>query len=470
MESSKAALAVAYPLSAATLSTLFVSASPPAGSTSYPAAFLKPAHLRTSKVSTAQSFVLQRTNVWLYSTASITFVQQLCETNGVTIPSVVSCGWPSIPPTTSTTNVISSSSSPSNSWNGIGPLLTGTCATPDYTILSVVSTAGIWAQVVGCVNERPDCCPYSINTGGPGAFPGAALASQATLHRCPEDYASVSGGCCPSGYNLWNAALGGQTPCFITLSTSSSTLTAPPIPSSELPSVYSVSTVVSIVYAMHYPVAPRAAPLSPGAKAGIGTGSAVAGLTIGALGFLLLWQRRRHRKELESERRASDGNRASAVGGWVDNSSATMGGTRQNMGWSAATYEGSVSAPVSSWNEQNDGRQFSVPRRPLAQPHGPHPSPPELPGQQHSPTPYQQDSVSPTMLSMEGQVGVLPANTHQLQPAAARAPASSPQELHNPHWAGRYELPGVGRAQQGVGAVVYPAPMQPAAPSQFQCR
>jgi hypothetical protein len=125
-------------------------------------------------------------------------------------------------------------------------LLTGTCATPQYTILpGPESTIVYYAPYVGCVNSRPDCCPYSVGVGavvppggvtgigpprtvGPGVpslttvdqtsvetvavggtgpstlgqalFPSAAVQGQSVLKRCPADYhyiASVSG-CCPT--------------------------------------------------------------------------------------------------------------------------------------------------------------------------------------------------------------------------------------------------------------------------------
>jgi hypothetical protein len=100
-------------------------------------------------------------------------------------------------------------------WNGTGPLLTGTCSTEEWTLMDV-STAFLWAPVVGCVQDKPDCCPFSVaavaggdaliqrrasttHTGAPsGPFPtasGAASAEQ--IGQCPQDYTSVSGGCCP---------------------------------------------------------------------------------------------------------------------------------------------------------------------------------------------------------------------------------------------------------------------------------
>lgn len=96
-------------------------------------------------------------------------------------------------------------------WNGSGNLLQGDCATPQYTILNAGVTRAVWVPIVGCVDEKPNCCPYSLNTAAettqtltsssgsiPLDFPGAAIPSQATLGRCPADYQAVSSGCCPS--------------------------------------------------------------------------------------------------------------------------------------------------------------------------------------------------------------------------------------------------------------------------------
>jgi hypothetical protein len=106
--------------------------------------------------------------------------------------------------------------------------------------------------------------------------------------------------------------LGGETPCFSTLSTS---LPAPPIPSSQLAnetvaestpvSAFSVTTIVNVAFFTHFSVTPQPKPLSTGTKVDIGVGSSVAGLDIDPLRILLLRQRRRHKKELESERESS---------------------------------------------------------------------------------------------------------------------------------------------------------------------
>ncbi|KAF2727975.1 hypothetical protein EJ04DRAFT_396813, partial [Polyplosphaeria fusca] len=102
-----------------------------------------------------------------------------------------------------------------------GVLLQGYCATPEYTILD--GPTAYWAPVVGCMGDRPDCCPFDIPvptqvealalssgsattstsgdnapTGGSGdGFPSALSPAQATLDACPDDYHSIANGCCP---------------------------------------------------------------------------------------------------------------------------------------------------------------------------------------------------------------------------------------------------------------------------------
>jgi hypothetical protein len=46
-----------------------------------------------------------------------------------------------------------------------GDLLTGSCATPEFTLLpGPQSTIVYYAAFVGCVNNKPDCCPFAVST------------------------------------------------------------------------------------------------------------------------------------------------------------------------------------------------------------------------------------------------------------------------------------------------------------------
>ena len=126
------------------------------------------------------------------------------------------------PPTTAPTY------SPIPSYTGSGSLLQGYCNTPNYILLD--GPTAYWAPIVGCNDDKVGCCPYSVakqtdtTAGigttvtvvrtvtvdvGPGstiqsvytglnAYPVAISADQASLQRCPDDYQTVSGGCCPT--------------------------------------------------------------------------------------------------------------------------------------------------------------------------------------------------------------------------------------------------------------------------------
>jgi hypothetical protein len=114
----------------------------------------------------------------------------------------------------------------SSTWNNNGPLNVGYCGTPEFQIYDAGQTA-LWAPAVGCANNKPDCCPFgsAANVAGNGFIPGTTTtaastststvnvgadgqtlsagpsgyaAGQVFLDKCPQDYASVSGGCCPS--------------------------------------------------------------------------------------------------------------------------------------------------------------------------------------------------------------------------------------------------------------------------------
>jgi hypothetical protein len=116
------------------------------------------------------------------------------------------------------------------------------------------------------------------------------------------------------GYQLWNAVLGGQVPCYSSLN---DFLSAPPVPISNyqtsIPltdlanqtSSYSTpsygsgkptSAIINVVYAVQYPLTP-AEGLSTGAKAGIGVGAGAGGLAIILLVIALIWRTSKHKKD-----------------------------------------------------------------------------------------------------------------------------------------------------------------------------
>jgi hypothetical protein len=88
----------------------------------------------------------------------------------------------------------------------------------------------LWAPIIGCVGDKPDCCPFTVTNTitdvvgvtatqaltvtvdvgasslsptsggalGSDGFPQPTNGSQETLAHCPDDYQTVAGGCCPS--------------------------------------------------------------------------------------------------------------------------------------------------------------------------------------------------------------------------------------------------------------------------------
>lgn len=117
------------------------------------------------------------------------------------------------------------------------------------------------------------------------------------------------------GYLLWDTLLGGITPCY---STTSNYLTPPPILESSTQNSQSTtgpltltssaasatvtSTIVNVVYAMHYPVKPPQSGLSTPAEAGIGLASAVAAVAAASAIFYFIWRRRHRRRAWYSGR------------------------------------------------------------------------------------------------------------------------------------------------------------------------
>jgi len=115
---------------------------------------------------------------------------------------------------------------PLPTWNGAGHLLADYCSTPDFSLFQNGATA-LWVPIVGCNNDKPDCCPYgsvynpnlpstsptgtlfttsiTVNVGPSGqvsvptSISTADLANElVTLGACPGDYQVISGGCCPT--------------------------------------------------------------------------------------------------------------------------------------------------------------------------------------------------------------------------------------------------------------------------------
>lgn len=101
------------------------------------------------------------------------------------------------------------------SYKGTGALLDGECAQTGFTRVDAGNTI-YFAGFMGCINDRPECCPWPVATATSGStgpatdaagvnvqdnivydFPMPVSNDLAQLVSCAEDYYSVSGGCCP---------------------------------------------------------------------------------------------------------------------------------------------------------------------------------------------------------------------------------------------------------------------------------
>lgn len=63
-------------------------------------------------------------------------------------------------------------------------LLTGTCSLPMFAEVTDTAQSVTQFPQVGCAENRGDCCPFDPN-------------EYAALTKCPADYTTTAGGCCP---------------------------------------------------------------------------------------------------------------------------------------------------------------------------------------------------------------------------------------------------------------------------------
>jgi len=107
----------------------------------------------------------------------------------------------SVPYTTGTSAISSTTYTPTSTYPSTGgSILQGHCTTAAYELIDGGPTV-YYAPVVGCGDNRPDCCPRT--TSRDVAIPTTAAnaiidsANQVRLSRCPDDYYSTADGCCP---------------------------------------------------------------------------------------------------------------------------------------------------------------------------------------------------------------------------------------------------------------------------------
>jgi hypothetical protein len=98
-------------------------------------------------------------------------------------------------------------------YSGQGDLLQGACTQTGFTQVDAGGTV-YFAGFVGCIKDKPECCPYAVDMAKAGStataggnaqdmgnlgfdFPQPASSELAVQAKCADDYYSISGGCCP---------------------------------------------------------------------------------------------------------------------------------------------------------------------------------------------------------------------------------------------------------------------------------
>lgn len=202
---------------------------------------------------------------------------------------------------------------PTSTFAGSGKLLQqANCKSTSFSLVSADNII-MYAAFVGCVADRPECCPWSVSidgspsatphegnrvAGGPGHFPIPANGVQALLSRCPDDYYSVSGQCCPNGFYKFTSKIAFQTPCFSSLNGK----ITPPVLTAGLagnPTDTSLPTsaVINVAWAMGYNVTSGSTPpLSKGAAIGVGVGAGVFAIALVALTVWVFMRVRRNKR------------------------------------------------------------------------------------------------------------------------------------------------------------------------------
>lgn len=96
-----------------------------------------------------------------------------------------------------TTNQFQAAPEPSLRYPGAGNLLTSACRQAEYTLVDAGASL-YYVPFVGCINQKPDCCPFAPGPTAGSIYPHPLNQKHDLLDRCPSDYYSVSaGGCCP---------------------------------------------------------------------------------------------------------------------------------------------------------------------------------------------------------------------------------------------------------------------------------
>ncbi|KAK3331687.1 hypothetical protein B0T19DRAFT_413805 [Cercophora scortea] len=258
-------------------------------------------------------------------------------------------------------------------YSGTGQLLVGACSDPTYTLIDGGDTVYL-AAFVGCGADRPECCPWSVSStsttvtaarvtqagvlvaGGAGNFPAPASGVQTNLARCPDDYYSVSGQCCPNGFYKFTSMIAHQTPCFSSLAAK---VTPPPVTAGQQDNPTDTSkptsAVVNIAWAMGYNVSSDAGgpALSKGATIGIGVGAGVVAIALVATAALVILRIRRNKKAALEEQAAAAAANGRGSTYMPDQAAPTVPVVVEKYPTQAYPQP----TPVGGWNQERDQGQ-----------------------------------------------------------------------------------------------------------------
>lgn len=124
------------------------------------------------------------------------------------------------------------------------------CTIPLYTMLHFPDGSSLEVPLIGCSDDRPECCPSvpvpgsgstlatSLDEGfsttswtgiSPSPMPTGvvSLLSQAPLSVCPSDMVDLDPVCCPVGYSRYGQSIIGNLPCVSTLTSTSIVVPTP---------------------------------------------------------------------------------------------------------------------------------------------------------------------------------------------------------------------------------------------------
>ncbi|OAP56389.1 hypothetical protein AYL99_09568 [Fonsecaea erecta] len=235
-------------------------------------------------------------------------------------------------------------------------LLVGTCNIARFTLLTFPDGSSVEVPLVGCSDDRPECCPslnfthsepeetgsaassatdegdeHESSTSWTGTTPSPtptgiiSMLSNAPLTICPSDMVDIDPVCCPSGFTTYGESIIGNLPCVSTLTTTISpdsavlasitSMVSASLAAQSTVSTPTVNVIVNQVWALGLPCADDEdeedhTHLSTGAKIGIGVGVGVAGLLLIGLFWACLAVRHRRRakmRKLEAANTAAGG-------------------------------------------------------------------------------------------------------------------------------------------------------------------